>query len=430
VPAAAAAPAKAKKRARPRTGWYWVCASPVGCWNEDGDDEEFAVCVFMVPQDGGSPPVQCGHRLKIKGGHDGMRGHAEAVHGLMEAQANNAAATKRAHVTITDFFPTAPVVNAKQKAFLNTRLVIALSNDGRPYSLFEKHAGLEDSDRAAHDDKRDTRYGLGEWLALLHPGYSVPARSTLRGIAVDDLVPQIKVDITKILAHCDYVAFTSDGWKNTSQNVSYRDLSCHGIVRIGTRYRLVSFLLGMKPLVPKDANSVGRWIRDLIEEYSIPQAKCGVLTADGAEEASAREAGLEYWWCCAHWINLAIHDAIKSSDFIASEIETAKALVTSVRTSGAYQAILNAAAGHRVYLKQDVETRWSSEWLMIDSILKPEHLRAVRVLFERHPDLRISESGLDLLRDIHLVLDVPYALTKNFESQTKVMCLFLCVCFR
>ena len=44
----------------------------------------------------------------------------------------------------------------------------------------------------------------------------------------------------------------------------------------------------------KDSSTVGSWMRTLLEEYGITPEKRGVITADGAEKAAAREAGLEY----------------------------------------------------------------------------------------------------------------------------------------
>lgn len=347
-----------------------------------------------------------------------MGAHAETVHRITKEEALRKAAEKDAN--LHNFFPSAPYLNAAQIAELNWRLALALCNDGRPFGLFDAHEAQREDDRASHDKKINAHYGLHQFMRLLHPGYTVPSRPTLHLLATTQIVPQIKADIKAIIGHCDYLAFTSDGWKNTSQNISYRDLSCHGIVRIGKSYKLVSFLLGMKPLVPKDANSVALWLREIIEEYGIPQAKRGVMTADGAERAAAEAAGLEYWWCIAHWINLAVHDAINMSDFVRTEITGAKALVTAIRSSGEYQARLNTFAGNRVVLTQDVETRWSSEFRMIESILRPDTLRALRMLFDLVPSIRILETGLDLLRDIQAVLKVPFDLTLFVESQTKV----------
>ena len=367
----------------------------------------------MVEQNNGARAL-CGHRLKVQGGALGMAAHAQTSHGLTEEKAKRAAVEKIAR--LEHFFPVAPVLSLEQKEALNVKLATALCNDGRPLSIFDAKTTDADDDRAAHDGNE--RFGLHAWLQLLHPGYTLPSRMTLRGIVMDTLVPSIKADIIAILRVCDFVSFTSDGWKNTSQNTHYRDLSGHGIVRVNGSYQLVSFLLGLKPQVAKDANSVSRWIRDLIESYEIPKSKCGVLTADGAEEAAAREAGLEYWWCICHWINLAVHDAINNSDFIPGVIESARAFVTSVRSSSAYQAELNRAAGARVTLQQDVETRWSSEWVLIGSILK--NLSAVRVLFERFPELRIAEADLAILKDVKSLLQPAHELTTYLESQTKV----------
>ena len=95
----------------------------------------------------------------------------------------------------------------------------------------------------------------------------------------------------------------------------YRDISCHGILEgLNGKLHLVSFLLGLKPMDTKDSLTVGSWMRTLLEEYGITPEKRGVITADGAEKVAAREAGLEYWWCIGHWINLAIHDAITASN--------------------------------------------------------------------------------------------------------------------
>jgi hypothetical protein len=347
-----------------------------------------------------------------------MSSHAINVHKISKEEAKRKAAEK--DVNLHNFFPSAPHLNAAQVEELNVRLTLALCNDGRPLGLFDKRVSrLPEDDRASHDGMK-SHYGLHEFMRLLHPGFTVPSRPVIHEIASDQILPRIKADIKSIIARCDVLAFTSDGWKNTSQNVSYRDLSCHGIVTVNGRYKLVSLLLGMQPLVPKDAQSVASWIRDLLDEYEIPLAKRGVMTADGAEKSAAELAGLEYWWCICHWINLAVHDAIKTSEFIGTEIAGAKALVTAVRCSGEYQARLNSLAGARVVLTQDVETRWSSEYRMISSILKPDHLRALRLLFNIEPSLRISDAGISLLTDIQSVLSVPYDLTLHLESQTKV----------
>ena len=221
-----------------------------------------------------------------------------------------------------------------------------------------------------------------------------------------------------VLKHIDYLSFTSDGWKNISQNCNYRDLSCHGILWVKGKMILVSFLLGIQPLAFKDAKRVSTWISDILDSYEIPLAKRGVMTADGAEEAAARDAHLEYWWCIAHWINLAVHDAIKHSDFIQEELDRVKKLVTAIRQSAHLQAELDSIAKSHVTLKQDVETRWSSEYLMLSSVLN--NIVPLRKLFELHQDLRIAQAGLDLLQDIRAILAVAYDATTFMQHQRKI----------
>ena len=105
-----------------------------------------------------------------------MRSHAEK-HGLSEELSRRREAERTAG-RMENFFPAAPHLNAAQTAELDVKLVIALANDGRPFSLFGKHVvGLHD-DRAAHTDATLAHYGLREWLQLLHPGYTVPSRPT------------------------------------------------------------------------------------------------------------------------------------------------------------------------------------------------------------------------------------------------------------
>jgi hypothetical protein len=94
-----------KKRSRAHSGWYWHDVTPIGCWWDDANDAAYAVCKFMVLQPDGTAR-QCGHRLKAKGGADGMRTHAEKLHGLTEEAAKRSAAEK--HVRLDNFFPPAP----------------------------------------------------------------------------------------------------------------------------------------------------------------------------------------------------------------------------------------------------------------------------------------------------------------------------------
>lgn len=403
-----------KKRSRQRSGWYWKGVTPLGCWEEEENNEEWAFCSFQVET---APGVMqpCGHRLKIRGGADGMRNHAES-HGLSEVRAKKAQAEKM--VSLRDYFPIVPNLTTEQTKVLHEKLALALANDGRPFSLLDKKGvARKDSEQAA--DEGEPHFGLHEWLQLLHPGYSVPHHNELTKIAREDVVPQIQQGVKDILRKIDFLSFTSDGWKNTSQNINYRDLSCHGIIfNPNGEMCLVSFLLGIKPVAFKDALSVGTWISDILDKYEIPRSKRGVLTADGAEKAAAREAGLEYWWCVAHWINLAVHDAIKETEFIQTELDGVKSLVTAIRQSSMLQASLDAIAGRHITLKQDVETRWSSEFIMLESVL--DNLVPLRQFFNLHPDLRINNAGLALLEDIRNLLAVAYDATKYMETQKKI----------
>ena len=331
--------ANKKRKDRSRMAWYWVDSKQgkgYGCWDLHPTKEGMAVCVFT--EDG----KKCGHEVAITGGAVAFRKHAEK-HGLTEDEARARIAEKS--IGVAKFFPKAPHLTPEQKSELRHRLLIALCNDGRPLGLFDKKEDVGVGPDRLHHDFVPNHYGVAEWLQLLHPSYTPPHRLTLRDDLLTIVLPAMRVKMKRLLTNFSCLSFVSDGWKNTSQNRQYRDLCCHGILHLGNRLYLVSFLLGLQPEIKKDARTVSSWIREMLDNYEISMSQRGVMVADGAESAAAREAGLEYWWCIAHWVNLTVHDAISKAEFVPEEIQRLKEFIGKVHGSSAYQASLNQCAG-------------------------------------------------------------------------------------
>ena len=404
------------RRKRKASAWYMRSTNGYGPFVKCVSDSDFVECHFEL-QDGDSVSEFriCGHRLKYVGGGRNMVEHAES-HGLSESDAK---VFKRASQQALDsFIFHVPRVTPQRQLQLDGDLVRALCNQGLPFSILDPR---ETGDEDGHHDvvsKRIDEYGLRQWIAELNPGYKLPSRRVLRDLCGEQ-VDVLRVEMKKILSHIPFLSFTSDGWKNTSQNMHYRDLSCHGILEGDDRkLHLVSFLLGLKPMDSKDSSTVGSWMRTLLEMYGIPPEKRGVITADGAEKAAAREAGLEYWWCIGHWINLAIHDAIRAEPTIAAEIQNVKELVTAIKSSTSLQSDLRKFSSASGQLVQDVETRWSSEYLMIKSVQR--NLPGLRRLWDVHGHLRLTEATISVMLDMVTLLSMPYDLLQVLEKQSDV----------
>jgi hypothetical protein len=115
-------------------------------------------------------------------------------------------------------------------------------------------------------------------------------------------------------------------------------------------------------------------------------------TVDGAELAMARMLNMPFWHCPAHWVNLSIHDVIQwpkrnNLKILEEElqnyplflrqiweiIDNAKKTVTffsSPKQLAELKRVAEKAKFKVMAFKRDGETRWSSEYLLLESIME------------------------------------------------------------
>lgn len=291
------------------------------------------------------------------------------------------------------------------------------------------------------------RAGFRNLIHHFEPGYILPHRTTFTRTHLPDLMEEVKTKVLKQLETAEHVVFTTDCWTDDYAHNKYMCVTAH---YISPTWELVSFLLATIPLEGSVTGELlNKQLLLTLKEWKLSRISRTLVTDQGADILKAgRIGGWQQFECFAHRLDLCIMDhgmdvvkdvksvltkckdivrflRYKSPEVCTKQQELNDLMENVVENDHIYSSVITEA--HNSSLKQYyakyiyscseknvfmtfsscrcVSTRWSSVWIMIDSIMKN---RAVihslmmkygkRELLFRSKELRFLEKLLQFLK--------------------------------
>ena len=168
------------------------------------------------------------------------------------------------------------------------------------------------------------------------------------------------------------VSFTTDMWTSCAR-MGYITVTAH---YISSDWKLHNKVIATRAVPEKHTGvNIANVLINIKDEFQIQSLKA--LTTDNAQNmvVAANEAGFERWPCFSHTLQLAINDALAKIPAITKAVAFGRKLVShfnhsplSVKALKEQQKTMGVQTPLTVV--QDVSTRWNSQFLMIDRLLK------------------------------------------------------------
>ena len=226
------------------------------------------------------------------------------------------------------------------------------------------------------------REGFRLFCKAMHPEFLIPSRFTAARDCYTIFIEEkrkLKDYFNKLSSR---ICLTTDAW-TSGQNLSYMCLTAHFI---DDDWNLHKRVLNFCPLAGHSGQLIGRAVEKCLTEWKIKN----ILTVT-VDNASSNDVALDYLkrrfnhWessvldgkylhmrCAAHILNLVVKDGLTDLDI---SIVKARTFVKYERSSPArLQKFKTSVEEEKLDNKSlvclDVETRWNSTYLMLESALK------------------------------------------------------------
>ncbi|GJX18977.1 zinc finger BED domain-containing protein RICESLEEPER 2-like protein [Tanacetum coccineum] len=198
--------------------------------------------------------------------------------------------------------------------------------------------------------------GFRDFVNMLQPQFQIPSRATITRDCMDLYVSEFE-SLKKYFAKTKQrVSLTTDLW-SSRQNLSYMCLTAHFIDREWTMHKRI---LNFCPVSSHSGDIIGKYIEKSLLDWGID--KVLTITVDNASsndtclrylkrrlntwKKSVLESQNLHMRCCAHILSLVVKEGLKEVD----------------------DSVIRISCQSLVCL--DVETRWNSTYLMLESAIK------------------------------------------------------------
>ena len=217
---------------------------------------------------------------------------------------------------------------------------------------------------------------------VLQPKFKVPSRPTLRRDCIElygEERGKLKEFFSKFAGR---VCLTTDTW-TSCQNFTYLCLTCHFI---DDNWKLQKKILNFCQITGHSGEAIGSAIESCLKSWEI--TKVLTITVDNA---SSNDLCVQYlkkilqsWGtlmlkgeylhmrCCAHILSLTVKEGLKDMDDSIFRIRSAVRYVRSspTRLARFKSCVEEQKVSSKALLCLDVETRWNSTYLMLETALK------------------------------------------------------------
>lgn len=224
--------------------------------------------------------------------------------------------------------------------------------------------------------------GFIYFCKCLNPAFSIPSRKTIARDCYRFFIEEKRKLKTIFETLSSRISLTTDAW-TSGQNLSYMCLTAHFI---DENWVLHKRIINFCPLAGHSGHLIGRGVEKCLIDWGLK--KIMTVTVDNASsndlavdylrrrlnhwESSILDGKFLHIRCVAHIFNLVVKDGLKDMD---SSIVKVRTIVKYVRSSPArLQKFKSCVEEEKIESKSlvclDVETRWNSTYLMLESAVK------------------------------------------------------------
>ncbi|OXU16572.1 hypothetical protein TSAR_006056, partial [Trichomalopsis sarcophagae] len=215
------------------------------------------------------------------------------------------------------------------------------------------------------------------------------------------------------LSKLKYMTLTTDAWSDTFNNVGYLGVTCHFV----KDYELQSINIGVTELhAHHTSKNLKKWLLEIVEAWKIEPKSIVAVGSDNAaniKKALKDAFGEEkYLDCLAHTLNL-VPTAILNSEDVKPILTKVKVIVKYFKQSN--NASENFLELTKETLIQSVNTRWNSEYHMLDRFVSlSDKVVAVLLQLPKSPAMCDAEE-MQTIKELIILLK-PFADATNIVS--------------
>jgi len=238
-------------------------------------------------------------------------------------------------------------------------------------------------------------------------------RTTLMPATYDRIEQKVKQQ----LSTATWISFTTDVWTNPPKTCSLLSFTGHFIDGHVRRKLVLSAM-------PLQEDHTGVYLASKLSEAIMQweiQSKVHVGVRDSAANmiSAMRHANICHVSCTAHTLQLVLHDAIFTQTSVEAVVKKARKIVSHFRHSEQACRHLKACQASREVsedkLIQDIETRWSSTFLMLERLV--EQQKAINLYsVERGGIETLSTADWELVGRVVKILQPFYAATLELSA--------------
>lgn len=249
--------------------------------------------------------------------------------------------------------------------------------------------------------------------------FSMPSAETITA-RVSNLFQSTLVKLSKLLANCVGLAYTTDGWTCKYSKHSFLCVTGHWIDQAWTLHRAC---LGVARVQGEDRKSAG--IAPLISNIlkRVTNSAWHGTTDNGGNYVNAvrDELNHQHTRCFAHTIQLVVKEAIEQFDGV---LDKCKAVVRAFHMSSdaalALESMQSATKEKRTKLISWTPTRWDSVFLMIRSVCWSEKaLTNLQVQFVEHGS-QLNAEDFVKLNELMIALRPFYEADRTLEGDSYI----------
>lgn len=224
----------------------------------------------------------------------------------------------------------------------------------------------------------------------------------------DTLSSKVKSELQTV----QNISLTTDGWTETKCNQSYLGLTVH----FYRRTEMVAINIGCFPLDESHTSEyLGNQISSLCDEWHILRSSLNIAVADNANnivKAIVDTFGKDiHIPCFAHSIQLVAQAAVDDTPLLRDIIDKIKQIVTFFKQSHKagdelrrIQMEAGKTEGTVLKLKQQVDTRWNSTYLMIERFILLAPTISLILFNLRGSPTMLMKNEMDMLGEIVTLL--------------------------
>ncbi|XP_063221590.1 zinc finger BED domain-containing protein 4-like isoform X2 [Bacillus rossius redtenbacheri] len=283
------------------------------------------------------------------------------------------------------------------------------------------------------------------------PTYQVPSRTTFSEHYIPALYNEtketLKSQLSNDLPRISALSLTSDSWTSRSTD-SYVSLTCH---YLQPDFTYVSFALNTVVLQESHTSvNISTTIKSLLSEWGICTETCTVpifSITDNAANFKLAFSSLFHErsrYCFAHTLQIAIEDSKKDCPGVKTLLSKARGIVAHYRRSSSARKRLHKLQAQlnmpQLEVIQNVDTRWSSEFLMLKRLLQikaalvAEHANSGNTEMLSSSEWKQAESIVEVLQPLaeateemsgesypttSMIIPILHCLTSNLESHAQ-----------